>query len=60
MISEGQMIYDDSTCSMKEQYQVCRLKENTSLTRDELSSIGGRWVMRQAGEDYYILHGNAG
>lgn len=57
MISEGKMIYDDSTSSMRELYQVCRLKENNALTKEELTEMGGRWVMRQAGEDYYILPG---
>lgn len=57
MISQGKMIYDDSTSSMRELYQVCRLKENNALTKEELTEMGGRWVMRQAGEDYYILPG---
>lgn len=57
MISEGKMIYNDSTSSMREQYQVCRLQQNAGALRDEIIRLGGRWVMKQAGEDYYILPG---
>lgn len=58
MISNGKMIYNDATGSMREQYQVCRLKENAAALGEVMNGLGGRWVMKQAGEDYYILSGN--
>jgi ABC-2 type transport system ATP-binding protein len=58
MISEGKMIYNNSTMKMREQYQVCRLKKNVVISEKDLAGIGGRWVMRQAEEEYYILPGS--
>lgn len=58
MLSNGKKIYDDSTEHMREQFQVCRVYQESTLSEKLADEEEAYWLMEQDGMDNFILPGS--